>query len=92
MEDQNNNAGTAAVLHLEATIPMATKPSPANGAQEVTMTILQWTAGDGAVSHQLSLGTSPTLGATDVVAANLSAARILRRRPLAGDNVLLACR
>jgi hypothetical protein len=72
MEDQAAGAGTAPVLHLEAFIPAATKPVPADGAQEVTLTILQWTPGDGAAHHQVYLGTSSTLGATDLIASNLT--------------------
>jgi hypothetical protein len=39
----------------------ATKPSPADGATNITMPLLQWTAGEMAVFHNVYLGTTPQL-------------------------------
>jgi hypothetical protein len=56
---------TCPVLRLEIFSPEAKDPNPANGAQEVTSPLLQWTAGDGAVFHQVYLGTKPQLTDAD---------------------------
>jgi hypothetical protein len=48
----------------------ARKPSPANGALSVPAPLLEWTAGDGAVFHNVYLGTGPDLTDTDQVAAH----------------------
>ena len=55
----------APLLHIEDVDPFAYNPNPADGAQEVAMAMFQWTAGDGAILHQVYLGTTPTLGAAD---------------------------
>ena len=47
----------------------ARKPNPANGALSVMAPLLEWTAGDGAVFHDVYLGTSPNLTAADLVAS-----------------------
>jgi hypothetical protein len=71
-ESYNTQNGTRApLLHLEIFVPEATNPDPADGAQEVTSPLFQWTPGDGAVSHQVYLGTKPELGATDIAGAPL---------------------
>jgi hypothetical protein len=44
-------------------------PSPADGALAVTMPLLQWTAGDKALFHNVYLGTSPQLTEADLVGA-----------------------
>jgi hypothetical protein len=64
-EAYEGEATAAALLHVEIFDPAAKDPNPANGAQEVTSPLLQWTAGDGAIAHQVYIGTSPTLGAAD---------------------------
>ncbi len=64
-EDENSNAGKAPVLHLEVFSPEAKNPDPANGAQDVTSPLFQWIAGDGALTHQVYIGTKPELGAAD---------------------------
>ena len=46
----------------------ARKPNPANGALNVMAPLLEWTAGDGGVFHNVYLGTSPTLTEADLVA------------------------
>lgn len=51
----------------------ATKPDPANGAQEVTSPLFQWTAGDGAIIHKIYLGTNPTITEADLVAPAMPA-------------------
>jgi hypothetical protein len=43
----------------------AQNPDPANGATEITSPLFQWTAGVGAVMHEVYFGTSPDLGAAD---------------------------
>ncbi len=47
--------------------PKARQPSPANGAVNVSTPLFQWTAGGGALWHDVYLGTSPDLGPTDLV-------------------------
>ncbi|MCL5282655.1 MAG: LamG domain-containing protein [Planctomycetes bacterium] len=42
-------------------------PSPADGALAVTMPLLQWTAGDNALFHNVYLGTTPTLTEANLV-------------------------
>jgi len=39
--------------------PFATDPDPADGADDVTIALLQWTAGDGAAFHDVYFGTDP---------------------------------
>jgi hypothetical protein len=68
-ESFEGEATAAALLHLEVFNPYATKPDPADGAQEVTSPLFQWTAGDGAVMHQVYMGTSPELTAADIAGA-----------------------
>jgi hypothetical protein len=45
----------------------AKKPSPADGAVGIQMPLLQWTAGEGAMFHNVYLGTTPELGADQLV-------------------------
>jgi hypothetical protein len=47
----------------------ARKPNPANGALGVLAPLLEWTAGDGGIFHDVYLGTSPNLTAADLVAS-----------------------
>ena len=47
----------------------AVNPTPANGAQGVASPLFQWTAGDGAVFHDVYLGTTPDLTAANKVAS-----------------------
>jgi hypothetical protein len=47
----------------------ARKPNPANGALSVLAPLLEWTAGDGAVFHNVYLGAGPNLTEADLVAA-----------------------
>jgi len=68
-EDQTAGAGTAPVLHVEFFSPEAKNPDPANGAQEVASPLLLWTAGDGAILHQVYVGTTPTLSEADKAGA-----------------------
>ncbi len=44
-------------------------PNPADGQVGVTKALLQWTQGEGAVTHNVYLGTSPDLTETDCVAS-----------------------
>jgi hypothetical protein len=44
----------------------AQKPNPADGAVGVNMPLLQWTKGDGALLHDVYVGTSPDLTAADL--------------------------
>jgi hypothetical protein len=60
---------TADEIKQLAAQPKARKPSPANGAVGVNLPLLQWTPGDAAVFHTVSLGTSPDLTEADIVAA-----------------------
>ncbi len=50
---------------------MAREPNPADGAPAVLVPLLRWTAGDGALLHDVYLGTSPDLGPADLVAARI---------------------
>ncbi len=63
----NGAAAKAPLLHLEVFIPEATKPDPANGATGVTMPMFQWTAGEGAVAHNVYVGLKPELTEADLV-------------------------
>ena len=47
--------------------PFAVAPSPADGATGVQMPLLQWKAGEGAVSHRVYFGTTPELTAANIV-------------------------
>ncbi len=67
MEAVEGEATAAPLLHVEVFIPQATNPSPANGAVGVTMPLLNWTAGDGALMHNVYVGTSAELTAADLV-------------------------
>jgi hypothetical protein len=49
---------------------MAREPNPADGATAVLVPLLRWTAGDGALLHDVHLGTSPDLGPADLVASH----------------------
>ena len=61
-------AVTEAEIKQIASRPKARKPSPSDGAIGVTMPLLQWTAGDTAVFHDVYLGTSPELAAAQRIA------------------------
>jgi len=61
---------TCALLHIEISTPDATSPSPANGATGVSMALFSWSAGDGAVLHNVYFGTSKDLTDTDLAAKN----------------------
>ena len=50
---------------------MARAPNPADGAPAVLVPLLRWTAGDGALLHDVYLGTSPDLGPADLVASRV---------------------
>ncbi len=49
--------------------PKAKKPSPPDGAMDVTMPLMQWTAGEGAVLHNVYFGTTPDLTEANLVAS-----------------------
>ncbi len=53
---------------IKAMIPPKLKaydPDPLDGAENVVLPLLQWTAGDTATFHDVYLGTDPTLGPAD---------------------------
>ncbi len=50
---------------------MARGPNPADGAPAVLMPLLRWTAGDGALLHDVYVGTSPDLGPADLAASHI---------------------
>ncbi|MCU0913719.1 MAG: hypothetical protein MUC88_04040 [Planctomycetes bacterium] len=50
---------------------VAFNPDPKDKAEGVSMPLLQWKAGDGAVFHNVYVGTSPALTEADKVASNL---------------------
>ncbi|MBM4027112.1 MAG: LamG domain-containing protein, partial [Planctomycetes bacterium] len=64
-----DGAALAPRLYIEVLIPQATNPDPADGAEDVTSPLMQWTAGDGAMFHQVYLGTKPALVAADAAGA-----------------------
>jgi hypothetical protein len=45
----------------------ARDPNPADGTAGVVLAILQWTAGDGAMLHNVYVGTTPELGQAELV-------------------------
>ena len=55
----------APLLHIEIFGTAATNPVPGDGAVGVTPTVLAWTPGDTATSHEVYFGTSTTLGPDD---------------------------
>jgi hypothetical protein len=63
-----NRALTDAEILAAGSQPKARKPNPANGALNVAMPLFQWTAGDGALFHNVYLGTSPSLTDADLKA------------------------
>jgi hypothetical protein len=66
VESVEGEATAAPLLHVEVFIPQATAPQPADGAVAVTMPLLNWTAGDGAVAHNVYIGTTADLGAANL--------------------------
>ncbi len=64
--DRNMYTVAAAAVHK------ASNPVPADGAWTSASPLLQWTAGIGAVLHNVSVGTSPQLGPADLVGSQLS--------------------
>ncbi len=65
MESVDGEATAAPLLHVEAYSPEAKNPDPVDGAQEITSPLFQWVAGDGAVMHQVYMGTNPELTEAD---------------------------
>jgi len=65
-ESYEGSTAAAPLLHIEAFSPEARDPYPADGTPDVMAALLKWSAGDGAVSHQVYLGTQPELGAADM--------------------------
>ncbi len=59
--------------------PIAWKPNPENGAQGVLQPLLQWTASDTGVTHDVYLGTSPDLGPQQRVASETGSGDVLAR-------------
>jgi hypothetical protein len=55
------------------TFPKAKKPSPADGATDVTLPLFQWASGEGAVLHNVYLGTAPDLTEADLIGDKLYA-------------------
>ncbi len=69
-EAYEGEATGAALLHIEVFDPAASAPSPVDGAVGVTMPLLNWTKGDGAILHNVYFGTTPDLTAANLVAPN----------------------
>jgi regulation of enolase protein 1 (concanavalin A-like superfamily) len=69
-EAYEGEATGAALLHIEVFTPMASVPSPADGATGVSMPLFGWTKGDGAILHNVYLGTTPDLTEANLVAKN----------------------
>ncbi|UCC99263.1 MAG: LamG domain-containing protein [Phycisphaerales bacterium] len=55
----------APLLHIEYTVPYATNPNPVDGGIGGSAPLMQWTAGDTAVYHDVYFGTNPDLGPAD---------------------------
>jgi len=66
VEAVDGEAAGAPLLRIEVFVPEATSPDPADGAGDVTSPLLQWAPGDGAMFHQVYLGTQPELGDADM--------------------------
>lgn len=63
-----NRTLTAGEVADLAVRPKAWDPDPADGAEGVELSLLQWQPGSDAVFHKVYLGTDPNLGEDDVVA------------------------
>jgi hypothetical protein len=61
-----DRALTAEEIKAAGGQPKARKPNPADGALNAAMPLLQWTAGDGALFHNVYVGTSPNLTDADL--------------------------
>jgi regulation of enolase protein 1 (concanavalin A-like superfamily) len=70
VEAVEGEPSAAALLHLEVFSPFAFAPNPANGATGVTMALMSWTKGDGAIFHNVYFGTTPELTEANLVAKN----------------------
>ncbi len=68
----DGNVAGAPLLHIQPPWPWAMNPDPADGAMAGTQPLLKWTPGEGAVLHNVYLGTSPELTEDSRVAANQS--------------------
>jgi len=69
VESHNGESGSAGLLHIEIYNPTASRPNPADGSIGVTTPLLEWTAGDEAIFHDVYVGTSPELTEADLAAA-----------------------
>jgi len=66
--DTSGQADVEDIIRLaEYTLVKASGPSPADGADSVTIPLLQWSAGPFAVLHDVYLGTTPDLTDADLV-------------------------
>jgi hypothetical protein len=63
----DNALSAAQIADAMAGWPKARQPSPADGAVNVGTPLFQWTAGGGALWHDVYLGTGPDLGPADLV-------------------------
>jgi hypothetical protein len=70
VEAVEGEATAAPLLSFEVSDPNPSVPSPANNATGVTMPLLGWTAGDGAVFHNVYFGTTKDLTEANLVAKN----------------------
>ncbi|MCU0913100.1 MAG: LamG domain-containing protein [Planctomycetes bacterium] len=70
----NRALTVAEIKQLDPPKLQARAPQPANGAVGVTTALLQWTAGDTAVVHDIYLDMDPNLGSTDRVGSRLPVA------------------
>ena len=52
-----------------ANVALAYRPEPTNGADAVLTPLFRWMPGDGAVLHDVYIGTTPDLGPDDLVAS-----------------------
>ncbi len=68
--DAIEDGATGPLLHIEVFNPAANTPNPADGAISVGMPLFGWTAGDGAIFHNIYFGKTPDLTEADLVAKN----------------------
>jgi len=66
----NQDLSAAQVLEVfaggVASFDRAAEPDPPDGAKGVALPMLKWTAGEGAVLHEIYVGTDPNLGTADL--------------------------
>jgi hypothetical protein len=84
-ESEAGPGDDSATLVIEAFIPFARNPIPANGAVEVKdLAAAQWTAADSAVSYNIYISGDDTIDANDLVGAVTDTEFVLPEAPVPG--------